>query len=172
MIVEVFPCQNELIHRCDGTSVSDDTYIPMNCPFTTVEPTIPPSCKNNHASCNNWASIGECDANPSYMLHNCKKSCQVCNQPSTTVTTTAENPNCKNDNFNCEYWAGIGECDANPNYMLVSCKKSCNVCDQPTSSTAMTSTTRTIPITTSTAPITGLYIFHIIFYISFYYYMI
>ena len=172
IIVEVFPCQNELIHRCDGISVSDDTYIPMNCPYTTVEPTIPSNCENNHASCNYWASIGECEANPGYMLKNCKKGCQVCNQPSTTVTTTAENPNCKNDNYNCEYWAGIGECDANPNYMLVSCKKSCNVCDQPTSSTTMTSTTTTVPITTSTAPITGIHIFYIIFYISFYYYMI
>ena len=175
MIVEVFPCQNELIHRCNGTSVSDDTYIPMNCPYTTVEPTIPPNCENNHASCNYWASIGECDVNPGYMLNNCKKGCQVCNQPSTTVTTTTENPDCKDDNSNCKYWAGIGECDANPNYMLVRCKKSCDVCEPTTPSTTTSTTSSTAssttPNTTSSAPTTGINIllYNIIFYLSLYF---
>ena len=135
IIVEVFPCQNELIHRCDNGSVSDDTYVPMNCPYTTVEPTIPPNCENKHPSCNYWAGIGECEANPGYMLKNCKKSCQVCDQP---TTTTEETSSCKNDNSNCEYWASIGECEANPNYMLVRCKKSCDRCDPPTQSTSTT----------------------------------
>ena len=147
----------------------------MNCPYTTVEPTIPPNCENNHASCNYWASIGECDVNPGYMLNNCKKGCQVCNQPSTTVTTTTENPDCKDDNSNCKYWAGIGECDANPNYMLVRCKKSCDVCEPTTPSTTTSTTSSTAssttPNTTSSAPTTGINIllYNIIFYLSLYF---
>ena len=111
----------------------------MNCPYATVEPTIPPNCENNHPSCNYWAGIGECEANPGYMLKKCKKSCQVCGSASTTITTTtAETPNCKDDNTNCQYWASVGECNANPNYMLVKCKKSCEACDPPTTNTTTT----------------------------------
>lgn len=32
---------------------------------------------DHHESCDFWASIGECDANPGYMLSNCAKSCDA-----------------------------------------------------------------------------------------------
>lgn len=35
-------------------------------------------CKNNHESCSGWASMGECENNPVYMLSNCKESCGLC----------------------------------------------------------------------------------------------
>ena len=38
-------------------------------------------CVDNNDDCPNWASIGECEANPSYMLSNCKLSCKVCQDP-------------------------------------------------------------------------------------------
>lgn len=37
-----------------------------------------PRCKNRHAECAFWAHIGECDANPSYMLTNCAPVCNTC----------------------------------------------------------------------------------------------
>mmetsp|Transcript_9769 Transcript_9769/g.13814 ORF Transcript_9769/g.13814 Transcript_9769/m.13814 type:complete len:229 (-) Transcript_9769:181-867(-) len=31
---------------------------------------------DKHGQCGNWAEIGECERNPSYMLTNCQKSCE------------------------------------------------------------------------------------------------
>jgi ShK domain-like len=35
-------------------------------------------CFDNNEKCDEWASKGECEANPKYMLTNCKKSCMIC----------------------------------------------------------------------------------------------
>jgi len=35
-------------------------------------------CKNRHESCSSWVSMGECEANPSYMQMNCALACQSC----------------------------------------------------------------------------------------------
>ncbi|CAH1257391.1 ASTL [Branchiostoma lanceolatum] len=37
-----------------------------------------PVCEDEHASCSHWADIGECQANPNYMLNHCQLSCGVC----------------------------------------------------------------------------------------------
>ena len=88
----------------------------MNC--GGPQPTDPPSgdCQDLNGNCEYWASIGECQANPGYMLPNCPKSCNTCGS------------SCIDESEHCQYWASIGECQANPGYMLQYCKKSCNVC--------------------------------------------
>lgn len=35
-------------------------------------------CKDNADGCSGWAAGGECEANPGYMLANCRRSCNVC----------------------------------------------------------------------------------------------
>ena len=35
-------------------------------------------CMDMNGNCMTWASNGECDRNPSWMLTNCKVSCEVC----------------------------------------------------------------------------------------------
>lgn len=37
-------------------------------------------CKFDHAHCSQWAALGECDNNPSYMRYKCAPSCQSCDQ--------------------------------------------------------------------------------------------
>ena len=37
-----------------------------------------PTCIDNNGYCPYWAGIGECEANPNYMLVHCKLSCGVC----------------------------------------------------------------------------------------------
>ena len=37
-------------------------------------------CKNRHPQCAYWAAIGECEANPKYMLLQCAPSCQTCDK--------------------------------------------------------------------------------------------
>jgi len=36
------------------------------------------NCGDSNTNCPYWASVGECSKNPSYMLPNCKKSCDTC----------------------------------------------------------------------------------------------
>eukprot|EP00545_Synedropsis_sp_CCMP1620_P004966 CAMPEP_0119007782 /NCGR_PEP_ID=MMETSP1176-20130426/3245_1 /TAXON_ID=265551 /ORGANISM="Synedropsis recta cf, Strain CCMP1620" /LENGTH=459 /DNA_ID=CAMNT_0006959997 /DNA_START=21 /DNA_END=1400 /DNA_ORIENTATION=- len=35
-------------------------------------------CDDTHEKCHDWMDKGECDANPVYMLRNCRKSCNTC----------------------------------------------------------------------------------------------
>jgi ShK domain-like len=35
-------------------------------------------CFDNDEKCDEWASMGECEANPKYMLTYCKQSCMIC----------------------------------------------------------------------------------------------
>ena len=35
-------------------------------------------CRNEHEWCDDWASKGECDNNPGYMLDKCRLSCMIC----------------------------------------------------------------------------------------------
>jgi len=49
---------------------------------TTAQPTTTKKddgdCEDENTSCQSWASRGECQKNPDYMLESCKKSCQQC----------------------------------------------------------------------------------------------
>jgi hypothetical protein len=60
------------------------------CTSETVVETVAKSevvvCSNNHKECDHWASLGECDANPNFMLHNCLKACNVCHLNKAQIT--------------------------------------------------------------------------------------
>merc|ERR1719225_1532051 len=112
---------------------------PNPTPAPTQAPTLAPTpapqpCTDGNQNCQNWANNGECGANPSWMLENCRKSCGACPNPTpaptqapTQAPTPAPQP-CIDDNQNCENWANNGECEANPTWMLENCRKSCGVC--------------------------------------------
>ena len=36
------------------------------------------NCIDEHENCKGWAKVGECEANPKYMLVSCRRSCNVC----------------------------------------------------------------------------------------------
>ncbi|XP_069105314.1 putative tyrosinase-like protein tyr-3 isoform X2 [Argopecten irradians] len=71
-------------------------------------------CFDNDANCERWADNGECRNNPSYMLDECKSSCDICG--------------CYNYNIRCREWQQQGECVANPGYMLKTCRHACGSC--------------------------------------------
>merc|ERR1712151_653406 len=97
-----------------------------NCggsPSPQPQPTPSPGpCSDENQNCGSWAASGQCEANPAYMLVNCRLSCGVCSPP-TQAPCTDENQNCGN-------WAASGQCQANPDYMLVNCRSSCRVCSR------------------------------------------
>ncbi|KAK0064274.1 tyrosinase-like protein tyr-3 [Biomphalaria pfeifferi] len=75
-------------------------------------------CDDDQGGCATWASNGQCQSNPNYMLKYCRKSCKVC------VSKTS----CEDSNPGCADWAKRGECKYNPSYMEKNCKKSCHMC--------------------------------------------
>jgi ShK domain-like len=68
--------QQECVMQQDGTCLTTQN--------DGAEPQVPPdhdnsaTCPDLHETCEYWASLGECNANPKYMLKNCPKSCHVC----------------------------------------------------------------------------------------------
>jgi len=52
-------------------------------PAPTTQPTPAPTspCTDDNQNCAAWASMGECQRNPNYMLTNCRQSCGVCGGP-------------------------------------------------------------------------------------------
>ena len=87
----------------------------------------PAACVDTSDKCAEWKGMGECDSNPKFMLHTCRKSCGKCELPK----------ECVDLNSRCAEWTGSGECDRNPEFMLKTCRKSCGKCEpSPTSATA------------------------------------
>ena len=75
------------------------------------------SCKDEHASCANWAKYGECDKNPSFMHATCLASCYMC-----------ESLGCHDSHDECSEWAIAGECTKNDAFMASDCTFSCGFC--------------------------------------------
>ncbi|KAK3095013.1 hypothetical protein FSP39_009149 [Pinctada imbricata] len=77
--------------------------------------------KHNTRECRGWASKGECERNPGWMVPNCRQSCKKC-----------DDGTCKNlyDDKKCRRWARDRECMKNPVWMHDNCAKSCNTCNK------------------------------------------
>uniref|UniRef100_A0A0B6ZGJ8 Metalloendopeptidase n=1 Tax=Arion vulgaris TaxID=1028688 RepID=A0A0B6ZGJ8_9EUPU len=73
-------------------------------------------CKNTNPTCEKWAVGGECETNPQYMIANCRKACNKC-----------DDGNCKNfyDDVQCQIWAQKLECLTNGDWMGKHCAKAC-----------------------------------------------
>ena len=53
-------------------------HIPSITPAKPGETNKRPGCDDEHDICGEWASSGECEANPGYMRLNCQKACGLC----------------------------------------------------------------------------------------------
>lgn len=89
------------------TEVSTDSPI-------TVQPSG--NCEDHNKYCSTWATMGECENNPTWMHTNCKKACKQCEKA------------CSDNNEHCDFWMTNGECHKNGAYMSLFCKKSCGLC--------------------------------------------
>ncbi|VDL83027.1 unnamed protein product [Nippostrongylus brasiliensis] len=79
-----------------------------------------PMCYNENQCCPVWASQGQCQANPGFMLCQCRVSCQQC-QPNYRYGICADYHN------DCMKWARSGECNRNT-WMPENCRRSCGTC--------------------------------------------
>ena len=90
-------CQDDdescTVHASQGACAENPGYMTYHCPRScnTCEAVQKAAeaaefvdeggggvCKDDHFQCLEWAQMGECDANPGYMLINCKRACVVC----------------------------------------------------------------------------------------------
>ncbi|KAK3758749.1 hypothetical protein RRG08_013836 [Elysia crispata] len=101
------------------------------------------TCDNTHHSCQQWASRGECRNNPTWMIPNCRKACQKCNDGT-----------CKNlyDDVQCEIWAQKFRCIQEPEWMATHCAKSCKrgLCENDKGGVTLRPTRRPTTTTTTT----------------------
>ncbi|KAH9495305.1 Cysteine-rich secretory protein LCCL domain-containing 2 [Bulinus truncatus] len=106
-------------------------------------------CEDKDTQCAMWAKDKQCQSNPVYMLKNCKKSCNQCNNNTKCPegqteekglcvgeakgnTTGGAAEKCEDKNTQCDMWAKGKQCHSNPGYMLNYCQKSCNQCNNNT----------------------------------------
>lgn len=110
------------LHRIDLTRLSSVASMHKLMTLLGLEEL----CRDENGSCTSWASSGECTRNPSFMLENCRVSCNVCTAGAKVVSTAP----CADSAppHDCEYWTTMGECTTNPAYMKEQCARSCNYC--------------------------------------------
>lgn len=97
------------------------------------------ACVDQNRGCDNWASNGQCNLNPLYMLFSCPVSCNVCS-------------GCQNV-ANDEYCVAFARYCRTNQVVLTNCMKTCRVCNccpAPTTSISV-STQPTTLATISTA---------------------
>merc|ERR1711924_292650 len=85
-------------------------------------------CSDLESDCAAWASAGECEKNPSWMLQHCPVSCSSCDGGLKPADEGSEPAQCIDDSDECAAWAADGECERNSEYMLGSCRRSCGAC--------------------------------------------
>ncbi|XP_029192847.2 uncharacterized protein LOC114959111 [Acropora millepora] len=99
------------------------------------------ACVDQNLECANWASVGECDKNPLYMLFSCPVSCNVCSGCRNLLTD--------------QYCVAFTQYCNTSQVVLTNCMKTCRVCNccpDPTTSISV-STQATTLVTISTAPL-------------------
>ncbi len=80
-------------------------------------------CKDTSSFCGQWAAVGECDSNPSYMRVQCKVTCHLC-----------QSRECHDeDRERCQAEAAAGMCHTQPERMYNECRWACRWCAMTTS---------------------------------------
>jgi len=77
-------------------------------------------CSDNKENCASWATAGECNTNPNYMLAQCCRSCKT-----NHGIQMSDEQTCSDSNNFCMSWSMNGECANNPMYMKKKCCDSC-----------------------------------------------
>ncbi|XP_071965612.1 uncharacterized protein [Antedon mediterranea] len=154
LMMELFPCANSIVDRCNKKGTIEDTPMLMNCDgsngyiYNTIDeeeeevedeeeqPEEDEECVDEHEACPDWADLGECLINPEWMDIFCKYTCGTCYATTAAPQTTdspfaTESPNggCKDLNDYCPGWASENECSLNSEWMKRNCPFSCNTCE-------------------------------------------
>jgi len=121
----LFDGEGDEVQRIDLTRLKTTANIHKLCKMLGMQE----QCRDLNKDCTDWQRTGQCDANPSFMLVNCRKSCGVCAEDATNDDSIP----CANTSpdSDCEYWSTMGECEKNEAFMTTACARSCGVCTRP-----------------------------------------
>lgn len=91
------------------------------------EKVVAPLCADQSPKCFIWKILGQCKANPAYMLRGCPKSCGVCSTSSVAVERRIAKhvAECADFSPYCEDWMQEGHCAKS--FVSMTCRKSCGV---------------------------------------------
>lgn len=86
-----------------------------------------PLCVDQSPKCFIWKILGQCKANPAYMLRGCPKSCGVCGASNVEIEKKMAKhaAACADMSPYCEDWMQQGHCSKR--YVSTTCRKSCGV---------------------------------------------
>lgn len=118
----IFDADNEEVQRIDLTRIRTLSNIHKVCKLLGMKEL----CSDSNRECKTWASHGQCEANPGFMLESCRLSCRQCGD-NAEIDNGVQCRNSATDS-DCEYWSTMGECDANREFMHTNCQRSCGVC--------------------------------------------
>jgi hypothetical protein len=114
-------------------------------------------CADTDETCEAWATQGECQRNPRFMMASCNKSCDACVNPHTGIVQVSltsasardvvarivqsneyvqskiqSNPKymktCVNKDESCTLWATQGDCTKKHEFMSKECPLACLLC--------------------------------------------
>ena len=121
----LFDSDGEEVQRIDLTRLRTTANIHKLLQMYGMKET----CKDLNPACADWAAQNQCDANPDYMMQQCRKACNACGPASDSAGADSEPP-CVNTapEHDCEYWSTMGECTANEAFMRTGCARSCGFC--------------------------------------------
>jgi len=85
-------------------------------------------CVDRSPRCFIWKTLGQCSANPKYMLHACSRSCGTCSlSPSQLKTRVAKDLSiCADFSPHCVNWMELGLCSAKNRFVISTCRRTCN----------------------------------------------
>ena len=128
-----------------GHTISEGSSLLIHTVVNESDMVIRPvSCLDLTSDCEDWTRKGECKNNERFMVTECPKSCNKCNQrnvasPKVQVRAAAKQGRaafqarvatgpCADEYKDCKLWASMGECTANQEYMRKHCKLACGHC--------------------------------------------
>ncbi|KAL1527729.1 hypothetical protein AB1Y20_009114 [Prymnesium parvum] len=116
--------------------------IPVSCPPPDQERAPEGSCADYSSNCLNWARVGECTANPQFMLDECRQSCGKCDFDAPAQSLDARSGRVQpmlgdpagtcfdvEPRAICEAYVRQQSCSTQRSHLQEICRESCHFCN-------------------------------------------
>ncbi len=113
---------------CRATCRSGPCHDFSNIQVIALTAPLQAVCIDTSPRCFVWSLLGQCHANPKYMLEACKKSCGTCHVRREALQQRIRQRLSKCDDFvpYCLDWMEQGRCVADDTFVTSTCRRTCN----------------------------------------------